>query len=103
MVMQKSSITQKFAFVLMLLCVSAPTCNYFKQQQNADQAEDLFDMSLIELMEVEVESPEALPETDCWMFPSPVITTAQNQTKTGSIRSLNESTSYGAGSSTIMV
>lgn len=93
-VMKKSSLAQKFVFVFLLLIVIEPACNHLAQKQDTSNPADLFDMSITELMEIEVESSEKLPGSDCKMFLPPVITTAQNQIKNGASRSLNELVNY---------
>ena len=51
---KKSSLTQKAVFVLLSLIAIEPACNHLAQQQDAYQPADLFDMSLTELMNIEV-------------------------------------------------
>jgi outer membrane receptor protein involved in Fe transport len=51
---QKSSLTRKFVFVLMLLFMLAFNIQSFAQQQDANQPADFFQMSIEELMEVPV-------------------------------------------------
>lgn len=90
MVTQKSSLIQKSVFVLVLLLVFAPDVRLLAQQQDANKPKDVFEMSLEELMKVEVVSTATLTQTKRRLVPSAVTTITAEQIRSSGARSMYE-------------
>lgn len=74
--------------MFMLICTS----QVLAEEENVtfDDGEELFEMSIEQLMDIEVESPATLTKTVHRLIPAAVTTITQEQIKTSGARSLNE-------------
>ncbi|MGA1980698.1 MAG: TonB-dependent receptor [Sedimentisphaerales bacterium] len=87
---EKNSLIQKFIFVLILLLMFAPNVQLLAQQQDANKPKDVFEMSLEELMKVEIVSSATLTKTSPRLVPAAVTTITAEQIRGSGARSLFE-------------
>ncbi|MGA1980697.1 MAG: TonB-dependent receptor [Sedimentisphaerales bacterium] len=87
---EKDSLIQKFIFVLILLLMFAPNVQLLAQQQDANKPKDVFEMSLEELMKVEIVSSATLTKTTQRLVPAAVTTITAEQIQASGARSLFE-------------
>jgi len=91
MVPQNSSLTQKFAFVLLTSLIAlGPNIKSFAQGQDANKPEDLFDMSIEQLMTIEVASTATLTKTKPRLVPAAMTTITREDIWASDARSLYE-------------
>ena len=86
---KKSSLTKAFVSVLVLLLILGFNERLFAQQE-PNAAEDVFEMSLEELMEVTIASPAALTRTRPRLVPAAVTTITEDMIRRCGARNLNE-------------
>jgi hypothetical protein len=88
---QESCLKQKFVFVLLTSLIAfGPNVKSFAQEQDANRPEDLFEMSIEELMTIEVASTATLTKTKPRLVPSAVTTITQEDIWSSGARSLYE-------------
>lgn len=88
--MKKHYHTHRFGFILVLLISSIICTQAYSKQQVTKEPEDFFDMSIEELMNVEIISPASLTKTTRRLTPATVTTVTQDEIRTSGARSLNE-------------
>ncbi len=81
---------QKFVFLLMLPLVFVPNARLLAKEQDANKPKDVFEMSLEELMQVEITSTATLTEVQPRLVPAAVTVITEEQIQACGARSLFE-------------
>src|SRR4030042_2773884 len=87
---KESSSIQKLVFLLMLPLVFMPDARLLAQQQDTNKPGDVFDLSLEQLIEVEVVSTATLTQTKRRLVPAAVTTITDEQIRSSGARSMYE-------------
>jgi len=90
MVTQKKSLTQKSIVVLMILLVFVLNVQLLAKEQDSNKPDDLFEMTIEQLMEIEVASTATLTKTKPRLVPSAMTTITQEDIWASGARSLYE-------------
>jgi outer membrane receptor protein involved in Fe transport len=88
---QESCLKQKFAFVLLTSLIAfGPNVKSLAQEQDANKPEDLFEMSIEELMTIEVASTATLTKTKPRLVPAAMTTITKEDIWSSGARSMYE-------------
>ena len=91
MVPQNSLLKQEVIFVLLMsLFVFVPNTSLLAQQQDSNKPEDLFEMSIEELMTIEVASTATLTKTKPRLVPAAMTTITKEDIWSSGARSMYE-------------
>ena len=90
MLTQEKPLMRKYVFCLVLLFTFVLNAELFAEQSAPAEPEDLFEMSIEDLMKIEVSSTATLTKTKPRLVPSAVTTITQEEIRSSNARSLYE-------------